>query len=765
MSQIQYKFRSSKDYSTVIFDGLSLSVDDLKQEILREQKLDPDEFDLVITNEQTNEDYKSDAILIPKNTMVLVRRIPFTGTRMPRTSGSVQQQQQQQPQSHQQGYGNRGGGFYRNYNANGPPPRSTQYGYRGPQGIGLNSNKPGDSGTDQEVMDDVTGIADDAEDARIAAMLQQSTEQWSHQQSMMEMQRRTGAYRPRPHMVRPERQGPPPQNYVCHRCGTQGHWIDKCPTLSQVTDGTGRPPAPRIKRTTGIPRSFLQKVDNLDDVGNALVTSDGTLVVATANKAAWDHAQRLTGGAIASADAVDASQVPDGLKCYICRNLARDAVTTPCCKTVFCSACIENALLQTGDMRFTCPDCNTKGVVPDQLETASEVRGKVDEFLREYSAKRHDAQDADKPADAGDTKDAGDTPLPEQAKPNGNVVVVSRPPVQMQPRPRVPHQNMGMMHPHGMMMGMGPGFPGMPMGMPMGMPPYMPPGMVPPYPQLPGMPPGAGAPWGAGMPPPPQQQQPRNDDKSPSRNSTRRSRRGPDNDSDRVPTDDEAPISGGSGSTGNRRHSPVADRRQSNGRSRSRYDARDSQGDRTPTDRDSHRSSRHRRDSIRSRSRDGGDDRRRRPDDDGRRLRGDGRHSGRSDDRYRGRGRDESRHRNEERSQRREEDGSNRDARSESRSQSSAAVGGSASSRRRRRRERASRSRSPATRADSKVVQLTIRGKSSDAGSAGGKGQRSVFDRIRDDRSETQGGTRDANKGESDKQKSSGGGRRRRNRR
>ncbi|KAJ2554708.1 E3 ubiquitin-protein ligase rbbp6, partial [Coemansia sp. RSA 1933] len=55
MSQIQYKFRSSKDYSTIIFDGLSISVDDLKQEILREQKLDPDEFDLVLTNEQTNE--------------------------------------------------------------------------------------------------------------------------------------------------------------------------------------------------------------------------------------------------------------------------------------------------------------------------------------------------------------------------------------------------------------------------------------------------------------------------------------------------------------------------------------------------------------------------------------------------------------------------------------------------------------------------------------------------------------------------------------
>ncbi|KAJ2216432.1 Retinoblastoma-binding protein [Coemansia sp. RSA 487] len=778
MSQIQYKFRSSKDYSTTFFDGLSISVDDLKQEILREQKLDPDEFDLVITNEQTNEDYKSDSILIPKNTMVLVRRIPFTGTRMPRASANVQQQQQQQ--LHQQGYGHRGGGggFYRNHNTHGPPAPPTQYGYRGPQGVGLNVNKPSDNDPDQDAMDDGAGIADDAEDARIAAMLQQSTEQWSHQQSMMEMQRRTGAYRPRPHMIRPERQGPPPPNYVCHRCGTQGHWIDKCPTFNQPNDGTGRPPGHRIKRTTGIPRSFLQKVDNLDDVGNALVTSDGTLVVATANKAAWDNAQRLTGSTISTDDAVDASQVPDALKCYICRNLARDAVTTPCCKTVFCSACIESALLQSGDMRFTCPDCNTKGVVPDQLETAGEVRGKVDEFLREYAAKRRrDAQEADaKSADAATANKGtatGDVPPPSGTQPKANGNAVSRPPVQMPPRPRVPHQNMGMMPPHGMMMGMGPGFPGMPMGMPIGMPPYMPPGMMPPYPQLPGMVPGVGAPWGAGMPTPQQQQPAQNNDRSPTiSRSPSRSRSpvgSPDDDNDiaLLPAD-EKHISDGPGipraSDSNDDHrSSLMDRSQGSGRSRSRY------GD--------HRSSRRRRDSNRSQSRSqsqsrGGSDRnssknngsgrqRSRRRDDNRRWRLDSeRHRSRGDDRYSSRGRDESRHRNEERSRRRE---NNRDSRSENRNRSQS----SAARRSRARVNGPGRSRSPA-RADSKAAQVTIRGKSSGAGSADTKAQQSILDRIRDERPEKQGGTRDG-KGEDERQKQkhqpSSGSRRRRGRR
>ncbi|KAJ1951894.1 Retinoblastoma-binding protein, partial [Linderina pennispora] len=55
MSQIHYKFRAAKDFSSIVFDGLSISVYDLKQEILREKRLDPEENDLVVTNAQTNE--------------------------------------------------------------------------------------------------------------------------------------------------------------------------------------------------------------------------------------------------------------------------------------------------------------------------------------------------------------------------------------------------------------------------------------------------------------------------------------------------------------------------------------------------------------------------------------------------------------------------------------------------------------------------------------------------------------------------------------
>ncbi|KAJ2890510.1 E3 ubiquitin-protein ligase rbbp6, partial [Coemansia aciculifera] len=176
MSHIQYKFRSARDYSTTIFDGLSISVADLRQDILRDQKLDPDEHTLVITNEQTGEDYSNEQTLIPKNTTVLVRRVPYTGPRMPRAmngGGGHHQNQQQRPAGYTAppftnggGGGFAGGhaGYHRGY---GPQPNApvNQYGYRGPQGGGVNVNRNPAS----------------ENNAAIQAMLEQSDEQWMHQ--------------------------------------------------------------------------------------------------------------------------------------------------------------------------------------------------------------------------------------------------------------------------------------------------------------------------------------------------------------------------------------------------------------------------------------------------------------------------------------------------------------------------------------------------------------------------------------------------------
>ena len=81
----------------------------------------------------------------------------------------------------------------------------------------------------------------------------------------------------------------PPPHYICYRCGKPGHYIQVCPTNNDKSFDR-----PKVKRTTGIPKSFLREVDNpletLQDrakgQGGAgvMVTKDGKVVKAMANE-------------------------------------------------------------------------------------------------------------------------------------------------------------------------------------------------------------------------------------------------------------------------------------------------------------------------------------------------------------------------------------------------------------------------------------------------------------------------------------------------
>uniref|UniRef100_A0A8V5H0P8 Uncharacterized protein n=1 Tax=Melopsittacus undulatus TaxID=13146 RepID=A0A8V5H0P8_MELUD len=80
MSCIHYKFFSKLDYDTVTFSGFDISLCDLKCKIMRKEKLKAANCDLQISNAQTKEEYTEDA-LIPKNSLVIVKRIPAGGVK------------------------------------------------------------------------------------------------------------------------------------------------------------------------------------------------------------------------------------------------------------------------------------------------------------------------------------------------------------------------------------------------------------------------------------------------------------------------------------------------------------------------------------------------------------------------------------------------------------------------------------------------------------------------------------------------------------
>lgn len=99
---VHYKFKSALDFDTITFDGLHISVDDLKKSIVHQKRLGKTvDFDLQITNAQTKEgrlkkqtdiekkqyslshtyvlllEYTDDQSLIPKNTSLIIARVPL----------------------------------------------------------------------------------------------------------------------------------------------------------------------------------------------------------------------------------------------------------------------------------------------------------------------------------------------------------------------------------------------------------------------------------------------------------------------------------------------------------------------------------------------------------------------------------------------------------------------------------------------------------------------------------------------------------------
>ncbi|KAF3660009.1 hypothetical protein FXO38_12341, partial [Capsicum annuum] len=74
---VYFKFKSAKDYDSIPIDGHFITVGNLKEKIFESKHLGRGtDFDLVVTNAQTNEEYLDEDTLIPKNTSVLIRRVP-----------------------------------------------------------------------------------------------------------------------------------------------------------------------------------------------------------------------------------------------------------------------------------------------------------------------------------------------------------------------------------------------------------------------------------------------------------------------------------------------------------------------------------------------------------------------------------------------------------------------------------------------------------------------------------------------------------------
>lgn len=188
----------------------------------------------------------------------------------------------------------------------------------------------------------------------------------------------------------------------------EGHWIQACPT----NDDPNFENRPRIKRTTGIPRSFLKTVekpaalsndgltDDTKQPSGIMVNAEGEYVIAEPDKASWEQYQAKAAKATAAQQEAQVSgskELQDrGLECPIDKRLFVEPMKTPCCGTTYCNDCIENALVNSDLM---CPNCGKDGVLIDNLTADEEVAKKIVEYEKEKAEERK-AREASKSPEA-----------------------------------------------------------------------------------------------------------------------------------------------------------------------------------------------------------------------------------------------------------------------------------------------------------------------------------------------------------------------------
>lgn len=371
-SSVFYKLgKSQKDASRVEFDGTGLSVWELKRDIIKQSGLgDGTDFDLFVYAEDGEgecielfatsltancvTEYSDDTTIIPRSTTVIARRQPAMKPGSGRAARYV----------------------------TGKMPTNSK-----------NSSRR--EHTSKPVKPSTAGLAQMStaltEEEKLAAMFQVQSDQWQAQQE--EMAHQAPVYKPgqkKPVGNVPDHE--PPNGYICYRCGKKGHFIQVCPT----NDDPEFDNRPRVKRTTGIPRSFLKTVDKSvlqqkegeDGVKTAglMVNADGDYVIAEPDAASWEQFQAKTKTSAAAQKAAsdeDKELEERGLLCAVDKRLFIDPMKTPCCEKTYCNDCITNALIESD---FVCPACQMDGVLIDDLKPDEDASGKIQEYLKEKEA-------------------------------------------------------------------------------------------------------------------------------------------------------------------------------------------------------------------------------------------------------------------------------------------------------------------------------------------------------------------------------------------
>lgn len=108
-----------------------------------------------------------------------------------------------------------------------------------------------------------------------------------------------------------------------------GHWIHQCPT-----NGDPNYDFHKVKKPTGIPRSFLKPVQGGDAKATLLLPEGGFAIMIPNEEVFLKEIEKM------KVESDGTFSIPESLKCTLCNGLLNDAVLIPCCGYSFCDECM-----------------------------------------------------------------------------------------------------------------------------------------------------------------------------------------------------------------------------------------------------------------------------------------------------------------------------------------------------------------------------------------------------------------------------------------
>lgn len=338
MAVLYYRFKCAKDFRSLVIPGNYISVGELKDLIFATKLQKGKDFDLIITNAQTNEDYVDESSLISANSSVLIRRLPGW-PRKPIVIGPVAEADKQVLCLDESS-----------------SSKSTVVKSAAAAVSILDSEEFDEffadissSGSNSSTLTTVT----DDEDAKIKALVDTPA---------------LGSYGGAADAMGKRMTGRniPPVGYLCHRCKVAGHFIQHCPT-----NGDPEYDVKKVRDPRGVPKSML--VANPDGLYKL---EDGKVAELKPDEASFE---KEIEGIPTMKRCVVAADIPSELYCKICKKVMEYAViSSKCCLDSFCDECIRNYIISSSNGMCY---CGAKSILTDYLVPNLTLRKAINRLM------------------------------------------------------------------------------------------------------------------------------------------------------------------------------------------------------------------------------------------------------------------------------------------------------------------------------------------------------------------------------------------------